>query len=280
MGLNSNIDWTDHTWNPWIGCHRVSMGCEQCYMFRERIRYGKNPEVVVRAKPPTFNLPLKIERSAKIFTCSWSDWFIKEADDWRDEAWEIIRRTPHLTYQILTKRIERAVGRLPWGDGTPWKNVWLMVSAENQETFDRRVPILMSLNAAMRGVSLEPLLGPIDLDQHLRCQSCGYSNLDRLIHGDHHYCQQRHFERRLNVLDWVIVGGESIGPRDRVCQVKWIDDIVEQCQLAGTACFVKQDAGSAPGMQGRISDSIWAVKEFPQARAIKPEINSETSANQ
>src|SRR6266498_5551388 len=122
MGETTGIAWTQRTWNPWHGCHKVSAGCKNCYMFREKRQYGQDPDVVVRSKT-TFNAPLKWKDSALVFTCSWSDWFIEEADPWRDEAWDVIRRTPHLTYQILTKRIERASSCLPkdW----PLKNVWL-----------------------------------------------------------------------------------------------------------------------------------------------------------
>jgi protein gp37 len=250
MGLHTNISWTDITWNPWQGCHHVSPGCANCYMFREKIRYGKDPNTVVRSKPPTFNMPLKIERSQKVFTCSWSDWFIKEADDWRDDAWEIIRRTPHLTYQILTKRIERADGRLPWGDGEPWKNVWLMVSAENQETFDRRVPILLDTNAAVRGVSMEPLLGDIVMPHKWMLPSFAKDDY-------------RYHRPGGRGLDWVIVGGESGGPPERRCAVEWIDRVVCQCQAAGVACWVKQDAGPSSEQQGRLSNELFAIKEFP-----------------
>src|SRR3990167_1409537 len=102
MGTTTKISWADATWNPWQGCHHVSPGCLNCYMFSEKHMYGQDPDVVVRSKPPTFNMPLKIKEPKKIFTCSWSDWFIKEADPWRDEAWEIIKRTPQHTYLILT----------------------------------------------------------------------------------------------------------------------------------------------------------------------------------
>jgi protein gp37 len=95
-----------------------------------------------------------------IFTCSWSDFFITEADKWRAEAWDIIRRTPEFTYLILTKRPDRIARCLPadWGDGYP--NVWLGTSAENQKYADQRIPELLKVPAAKRFLSLEPLLGP------------------------------------------------------------------------------------------------------------------------
>src|SRR3990172_778380 len=127
MGKITGISWTDATYNPWYGCLKVSPGCKQCYMYRDMERYGKDPKVVTRAKPATFNSPLKWTEPQRVFTCSWSDYFIEQADEWRDEAWDIIRRTPHLTYQILTKRPENIFDRLPadWGNG--WPNVFLSV---------------------------------------------------------------------------------------------------------------------------------------------------------
>src|SRR3990167_6883297 len=99
--IQSKIEWTNDTWNPWHGCTKVSEGCDHCYMFRDKVRYGQDPELVVRSKT-TFTAPLKWKEPSLVFTCSWSDWFHKAADAWRDEAWAIIKATPHLTYQILT----------------------------------------------------------------------------------------------------------------------------------------------------------------------------------
>lgn len=94
---NSNIEWTDHSWNPWYGCHKVSQGCAHCYMFREQQRFGRDPGIVQRSRT-TFRAPLSWARAARrrqarqcVFTCSWSDFFIEDADAWRAEAWEIIR---------------------------------------------------------------------------------------------------------------------------------------------------------------------------------------------
>lgn len=106
MGNSSNIEWTDATWNPWHGCHKVSQGCKNCYMFRDKRRYGQDPNVVTRAASTTFYAPLKWKKPRRIFTCSWSDFFIEEADPWRDEAFAIMALTPQHTYQVLTKRPE------------------------------------------------------------------------------------------------------------------------------------------------------------------------------
>ena len=148
MGKNSKIEWTDHTWNPWRGCRKVSAGCLNCYMFRDQKRYGKNPDRIVRCSEKVFRAPPKWKGPALVFVCSWSDFFIKDADPWRNDAWEIIRTAPHLTFQILTKRIERVPRLLPpdW----PLKNVWLGVTTESQRTADLRVPVLLSIEAEKR----------------------------------------------------------------------------------------------------------------------------------
>ena len=187
MGDQSAIEWTDATWNPWQGCHKVSAGCKHCYMFREKKQYGQNPAVVIRSKPHTFNMPLRLKTVARVFTCSWSDFFIEEADEWRLEAWDIIAKTPHLTYQILTKRPERMLDHIPYkwalGQEPGWPNVWLGVSVEDQATADERIPLLLQTPAAVRWVSAEPLLGPVDLRAYLPPAS--------------------------PALDWVVTGGES-----------------------------------------------------------------------
>ena len=104
MGETTKIEWTGATWNPWYGCLKVSHGCDNCYMYRDMERYGRNPSVVTRSKTQ-FNMPLKLKEPTLIFTCSWSDFFIREADEWRAEAWEIMRQTPQHTYQVLTNAL-------------------------------------------------------------------------------------------------------------------------------------------------------------------------------
>src|SRR5262249_9121833 len=140
---------TEHSWNPWRGCTKVSPGCAHCYMFPAQERYGLNPREVVRTT--TWRDPLRWQKraaaeghTALVFTCSWSDWFHEGADAWRDEAWDVVRRCPDLTFQILTKRPELAPERLPadWGDGYP--NVWLGVSVENND-YCWRADLLRSL---------------------------------------------------------------------------------------------------------------------------------------
>jgi protein gp37 len=173
-----------------------------------------------------------------IFTCSWSDFFITEADAWRAEAWKIIRQTPEFTYLILTKRPDRIARCLPADWGTGYPNVWLGTSAENQKYADQRIPELLKVPAVKRFVSLEPLLGPILLDNGetswLTCTGEDYSENDN-------YCCDLFAEcgRHFHGIDWVIVGGES-GNVARPMEKQWALDIREQCEHAGVDFFFKQ----------------------------------------
>jgi protein gp37 len=239
MGEQTNIAWTQRTWNPFQGCHKVSAGCRGCYMFSEKIRYGQTPNVVIRSKPPTFNAPLKWKEPALVFTCSWSDWFIEEADPWRAEAWDIVRRTPHLTYQILTKRPERIAACLPgdWGHG--WPNVWLGVSVEDQAAANERIPVLMTTPAALRFVSAEPLLGSVNLRKLTRGWREPGHTCEREVYPLDGMMAIPDCDWDVGKIAWVIVGGES-GPRARPCAEEWIRSIVEQCRGSGVPAFVKQ----------------------------------------
>ena len=217
MAVVTKISWSEHTWNPWRGCTRVSEGCRHCFMFSEQKRYGHDPRIVVRTK--TWGDPIKWQRGAAdagrletVFTCSWSDWFHADADGWRDEAWEVIRNCPNLQFQVLTKRADRIADHLPtdWGDG--YQNVWLGVSVEDEHSL-RRLPHLLAVPARVKFVSAEPLLEPIN------------------------------FRPYLYGIDWLIAGCESKGPGlGRECQLDWLRDLRDQCRESGTAYFLKQAA--------------------------------------
>lgn len=203
-------------------------------MFAGKRQYGQDPEVVVRSKT-TFNAPLRWKDPARVLTCSWSDFFIAEADPWRAEAWSIIERTRHLTYQILTKRPSRIASHLPHGWWLkPWHNVWLGTSIESRQ-YLYRADVLRKVPAALRFLSLEPLLEDL-------CGDLG--DID------------------LSLIGWVIVGGES-GPNRRPFEIAWLDLIADECAGQGVPLFVKQDSAMKPGQQGRIPDALW-IHEFPK----------------
>lgn len=236
MSEQSKIQWTEATYNPWHGCRKVSAGCKYCFMYRDKERYGQDPTKIVRSKTKFYD-PDKWKEPKLIFTCSWSDWFIEDADEWRPEAWEIIKRNPHHTFQILTKRPERIQDHLPqdWGPrGYP--NVWLGTSVESQEQVDR-IRKLVKNPAAVHFVSYEPALGPLDLQGEYyfvrRDGSYPFSGVPE--HGR---------TKLIDVIDWLIVGGESGNDTGkylyRPCHVQWIRDIVNQCKEANVPVFVKQ----------------------------------------
>jgi protein gp37 len=287
MGERSVIEWTDATWNPWRGCDKVSPGCAHCYMFRDQRRYGRDPSVVVRASDATFFAPLRSRRwqaPRKVFTCSWSDWFHEDADPWRAEAWDVIRRTPEHTYQVLTKRPERIADHLPddWGDG--YANVWLGVTIESRRFVDR-ADLLRETPAAVRFISAEPLLGP------LVCGVCGGTGWD-VEPGSHGQpvqvmcpeCMRLDGDLDLAGIDWLIAGGESgsrpgrmLVERDdagrwvpKVSALGWVRDLRDACERAETAFLFKQWGGPRPTSGGRLLDGrTW--DEMPTPRPVEVE---------
>jgi protein gp37 len=229
MGHISEIEWTEATWNPWHGCRKISPGCAHCYMYRDKKRYGQNPAQIVRGKT-TFRLPLEWEEPRVIFTCSWSDFFIEDADEWRVEAWDVIRSTPQHTYQILTKRPERIGDHLPpdW----PMPNVWLGVSVENPRYY-WRIGLLREIPASQRFLSLEPMLTAMP-------------------------------DLPLDGISWVIVGGES-GPQCRPMKAEWVTQIRDRCNGANVPFFFKQWGGKRKNAAGRtLEGRTWDEMPFCQ----------------
>ena len=183
-----------------------------CYMFEGDERRGvPNSDVVTRSKTQ-FNLPLRKDRNGRyrirdmlLITSATSDFFIEEADEWRDDAWNIISKRKDLTFEILTKRPHRIMDCLPddWGDGYP--NVRMSVSAEDQEAWDLRVPILLSVPAVKRDVYVAPMIGPIDAEGLLSKKG----------------------------IDAVYVGGEYCNDGARPCDFEWVKSIREDCVRNG-----------------------------------------------
>ncbi len=241
MAQNSKIGWTDHTHNFWWGCHKVSEECRFCYIDGIMRRGGYEPfKGPMRTK--NWDNPSRWQRQAersgmrlRVFTCSMSDFFHPGADNWRDEAWRVIRDCDRLDWLILTKRPELIEDRLPqdWYDGYP--NVWLGVTAGCRDSLGR-IDILGDIPAAIRFISAEPLLEQLDLSSYL---------------AD---------------IDWVITGCERAkkGKR-RLMELDWVRDIDEQCLTAGVPHFFKQyyenDSG-VPNEDGLV-DGV-RRQEWPQ----------------
>jgi protein gp37 len=203
-------------WNPWHGCHKISPGCKHCYVYRLDSRYEKDSSVV--AKTGNFDLPMKKNRAGEyklaggetIYTCFTSDFFLEDADEWRPEAWRMMRQRPDLDFMIITKRIDRFHVSLPddWGNGYP--NVAICSTVENQDRADYRLPILLKEPIRHKMIICEPLLEPIDLTPHL-----GPS------------------------VEQVVAGGES-GNEARLCKFEWVLQIWEQCREKGIPFWFKQ----------------------------------------
>lgn len=280
MAENSNISWTNHTQNFWVGCSRVSAGCDFCYADRDMSMHKMDFDVVRRTSEATFNRPLIWHKKLTgdeplherlVFTCSWSDFFHPDADAWRADAWAIIKATPHLTYQILTKRPNRVLRNLPddWGP-TGYENVWLGVTVEDQDAANRRIPLLRDWPAAVRFVSFEPLIGAIDLTQVANALTPGSQVGEAFDPGGY---WQLPFE-------WAILGGESGNEKGefgyRPADLFWFRLLADQLTEAHVAVWMKQlgtDLSNRLGMtrHGKVV-SEWPVElqqqELPQIAPV------------
>jgi protein gp37 len=303
MGENTNIEWADHSWNPWRGCTKVSPGCANCYAETWSRRnpavlgnWGKGkPRVLAKnwVNPLRWNCTKictncgqanKLDamvcsaRSCAHFEFlrprvfpSLCDWLDEEVPtEWLAALLTLIHETPNLDWLLLTKRPENFQSRLaavrqflacdgsyskgiearcyhkllvPWANRNPPNNVWIGTSLEDQKRADERIPALLQIPARLRFLSLEPLLGPIDLSS-----ACNFPGRD--------------FGER--PFDWVIIGGES-GPRGRPCNVDLIRSIIGQLDKAAVPCFVKQ-VGSNPcgywteGAALPAPDALWKLR--------------------
>ena len=240
MGDNSGIEWTDATWNPVTGCTKISPGCKNCYAERLAVRlramgntrYQNGFSVTLH--PDLLALPLRWRRPRRIFVNSMSDLFhdaIPEAFIHR--VFEVMARADWHVFQILTKRSERLASLAPH---LPWApNIWQGVSVESAR-YTIRIERLRTVPAAVRFLSVEPLLGPIPA-------------------------------LPLDNIDWVIVGGES-GPGRRPMAAAWAREILDQCIKAGVPFFFKQWGGRTPKAGGRVLDRrTWDGMPTPCASA-------------
>ena len=244
MSANSKIEWTDYTWNPWLGCEKVSQGCKNCYAERETpIRIARRRGVEMWGPSGirqvtadgTWEMPHRWNRQAardgvrrRVFP-SLCDPFEDRPElvGPRAGLFSVIEKTSNLDWLLLTKRpenVRRMVEaiRQHWGgDQAPYfENLWIGTSVENQEQADKRIPELLNVPAHARFLSCEPLLGPLDLSHVANSGGENYGIQD-------------------GVIDWVIVGGES-GPGARSMERAWAQQIVRDCNAAGVPAFVKQ----------------------------------------
>jgi protein gp37 len=221
MAKKTKINWVDHTWNPWWGCQKVSPACANCYAESIARRYGHHvwgPTAPRRMlSDAAWKEPLRWNRAAdqegtkhKVFCASMADVFEDRSDLLapRLRLWKLIEATPHLEWLLLTKRPENIRRMTPWGADWP-RNVWMGVTAESQDYADLRVPVLVQQPAVVRFLSVEPMLGPVDLSPWR------------------------------GLIDWVICGGESIRA-DRPLALEWVRALRDQCVEMGIAFHFKQ----------------------------------------
>ena len=246
MAKETGISWTDSTFNPWIGCTKVSPGCDHCYAEAlmdtrwGQVRWGNGQERR-RTSPSNWRQPLKWDRDheafasthggrrRRVFCASLADVFDPEVPDaWRQDLWALIDQTPHIDWLLLTKRIGNAQRMQP-PRGWP-KHLWLGATIVNDEEYQRDLPKLLRIPAALHWVSVEPMLGPIRANATL-------SNLG-----------------------WVVCGGES-GAGARPIQRAWIDQLRRDCEQWNVPFFFKQWSGPRAGGDALLDGA--EVKAWP-----------------
>jgi protein gp37 len=243
MATKSNIQWTDATWNIAVGCKKVDEDCKFCYMYRDSLNETRYNPKEIRKTKTVFNLPMKLKEPSKIFVSSLTDVFIEEIDSFRDEMWEIIRKCPQHTFQILTKRPHRITEQTP-KDILKMSNVWFGTSVGSEKS-KYRIYDLLKVKCAVRFVSFEPLHGQVDMNISLS---------------------------ELCKIDWAIIGGESGNEngkyRYRPCEVEWMQSLVRDLTPT-TAIFVKQ-MGTHIAKQLKMKDRHGGdIEEFPEDLRIR-----------
>ena len=194
-------------WNPWHGCKKVSEGCQNCYMyFLDAMRDQDGARIY---RTGNFRYPLskdreghyKVKSGEMIRVCMTSDFFLEEADPWREEAWEIIHQRPDVKFFLLTKRPERVAEHLPWDWGEGWENVMFNVTCENQRRADERIPILLELPFKHKGIMCAPFVGPVSIAQYLPSGQ----------------------------IEQVLCDGENYGGA-RPCHYEWVRQLHDECK--------------------------------------------------
>lgn len=271
MAENSKIEWTDHTFNPWEGCQKVGPGCDHCYAETRNARFAGGQAVNWgpgalrrRTSAATWRKPLAWNaahaeffaqhgRRQRVFCASLADVFDNAVDPaWRRELFDLIELTPNLDWLLLTKRIGNVVRMLPTHDWAARGNVWLGATICNQEEADRDIPKLLGVPARVRFLSMEPLLGPVDVRNYM-WPVCGWwkgpYNSYREAKAAGAECglkRQALVSAHAQFVDWVIVGGES-GPGARPLHPEWSAHLRDQCKAAEVPFLFKQWGEWAPG---------------------------------
>ena len=253
MAKNSAIEWTDHTFNPWEGCTKISPACDNCYAAERAARYKTvewgGPRR--RTSKSNWNKPLKWERQAstfafeegrrqRVFCASLADVFDNQVpEEWRADLWDLIRACPSLDWLLLTKRPQNIEKMLPEFWDEIKGRIWLGTTVENQEVAERNIPHLLKHDSAVRFLSIEPILEAIELENYININSYELWPLSGEVTD-----MFRPFKIGFKV-DWVIAGGES-GRNARPASVSWIRSLRDQCRRQRTPFLFKQWGEWAP----------------------------------
>lgn len=275
--MSSKIEWTDETWNPVTGCTKISAGCQHCYAERMakrlagRCGYPADEPFRVTLHPEKLEQPLKWKKPRMVFVCSMGDLFHEDVPgNYIVEVLGVIRRCPQHAFQILTKRPERMRQIMAWVaehqvqtvftfSAWPLPNLWLGVTAENQRRADERIPLLLQTPAAVRFVSVEPMLEPVDL-RNLRARNGAL--IDALC-GDVKSSTRlgEVYAAAPGSVDWVIAGSET-GPGARPAEAEWFRVLRDQCAATGVPFFLKQ----VNAQRGHLLDGR-EYREWPEVKA-------------
>ena len=306
--MPTKIEWTDETYNPIVGCSKVSEGCANCYAERMAVRLASMGELSLgRGERWTFcpqhpeyygvvettglgqngwngktalvesvlDKPLHWRKPRRVFVGSMTDIFHPSVpDEWLNLVWAVMRKSSHY-FLLLTKRPERMRDyikkHVPVFSG---HRIWLGVTTENQRCADERIPVLLQTPAAVRFVSVEPMLEPVDIKNALRGYPEQTSARQYVTHEmaldagqperEGELYSDDEWQQTCPPLNWVIVGCES-GPRRRPCPHEWMRNLIQQCRDAGVPCFVKQVAENEDGTGKVVHDPLpeWGVREWP-----------------
>jgi protein gp37 len=275
----TSISWTNYSWNPVVGCSKRSPGCASCYAeelhskrhkaYQEGKKLPKQyakPFNEIQLFPERLEEPLKLRKPSKIFVCSVADLFHEDVpDEFIDKVMATVIACPQHTFQILTKRADNMRDYFKQGfDAGQWfdnqfPNLWLGTTCENQEQADKRIPILLQIPAAVRFVSVEPLLSPVDIQRYLKPEYfLGLEGVEKARAFANGWAGTHWLEH----LNWVIAGSES-GKNRRSAEADWFRSLRDQCIDTGTPYFLKQMEadGKVVGMP-ELDNVIW--NQFPE----------------
>ena len=281
--MKTGIEYGQVAWNPVTGCTKISEACQNCWAERMskrlagRCGYDKDEPFKVTLHPDRLDQPLKWKKPRTVLVSFMGDLFHEDVPTtFIDQVLEIIASCPQHTFLALTKRPENLEHKIygtttdnPFrqlGGGDYLANLWLGVTAENQARADERIPVLLQIPAAVRFVSIEPMLGPVDLSKYLTCQFYAGEEMEwrkgTIVPEGYPKLRAARIRSRI---DWVICGGQT-GPGARPMHPDWVRSLRDQCITADVPFFLKQmEINGRTVKMPELDGKIWA--QFPEVRA-------------